>query len=790
MANAYFAMLQAVENYYGAGSDQWITMANWTGYRSSEVAAILKQTPGVTVYTNAAGEIINYSVEGAASTMTAAEATAAAAANAINSNAVTAAVATKNMQIAGDVAAGAEAGTVTIQSGATVAASGSRVMTALGHIGTWILGAGVGLKLGTWIDAGLYNLNPDFWDAHNMESLNPETWANYKVTDWIYDYSGYDDFLAYFNASDEQMYVNQDLFALTAQYLASQGWFSGTREATRGDIADDKYFYPNRVDASFPVLLSGDEVDFGSPVHTKVWFTDNTDDVYTICWQGMVTQISKEPFVSKEIYLNGSPTSANAIMMRAKDGTEFYYYSREAGVYVAPTNAVFNTTSRPFNAQDFGYTVLYGEIITSGLPEGVNNYGQVPEGITSEMSLAQILALLEQQYPDLFNQKLKQGKLNDDGTITDNYYLPIGLPSGGEEGKPVTDPDYPGQVNPDNPTTVQIIERIIDKTPNPTPQPPDPGRGGGNTPTIVTPTGTADALYTVYNPTNAEIKSFGAWLWSNNFVDQLLKVFSDPMQAIISLHKIYASPHVGGRQNIKVGYLDSGVESNYVDQQYIEVDCGSVSLPEITASILDYDPFTDLRLYLPFIGIVKIDTADAMRGSINVKYKIDVLTGTVVAFVNITRDNGAGGVIYQYTGSCAELYPLSSGSFMGIITGVLGIAAGIAGTIATGGAAAPALLGGAAGLTAMHTRVEHSNGFSGNAGALACKKPYLIISRQQNAMSNAIGETIGYPANSFVLLSQCVGYTEIKEIHLTGIDGATDAELNEIEALLKSGVII
>ena len=262
------------------------------------------------------------------------------------------------------------------------------------------------------------------------------------------------------------------------------------------------------------------------------------------------------------------------------------------------------------------------------------------------------------------------------------------------------------------------------------------------------------------------------------------------MQAIISLHKIYATPHTGGTQNIKVGYLDSGVASKWVDQQYITVDCGTVSLYEIRASILDYDPFTDVRLYLPFIGIVKLDTADVMRGRINVKYNVDVITGTVVAMVSVTRDGTAGGVVYQYTGNMAEVYPLSSGSYMGIITGVLGIAAGIAGTIATGGAAAPALLGGAAGLTAMHTRVEHSNGFSGNAGAMACKKPYLIISRQQTAMSNNLGHMTGWPSNEYVKLSQCSGLTIVKNIHLTGISGATDSELDEIENLLKEGVLI
>ena len=345
-------------------------------------------------------------------------------------------------------------------------------------------------------------------------------------------------------------------------------------------------------------------------------------------------------------------------------------------------------------------------------------------------------------------------------------------------------------MDPTNEPQVRTVTKIIEKTPDPKPAEKDPDTGTGSTPVAPSPTGSADALYKIYNPTNAQIQSFGAWLWSSNFVDQLLKIFNDPMQAIISLHKIYATPHSGGTANIRVGYLDSGVSSKWVDEQYIDVDCGSVKLLEKTGSVYDYAPFVDVRIYLPFIGIVSVDVADVMRATIGVKYRIDVITGTLVAFVSVTRDSGAGGVIYQYTGSCCEAYPLSSGSYMGILTGVLGIAAGVAGTIATGGAAAPALLGGAAGLSAMHTKVEHSNGFSGNAGALACKKPYLIISRQQSALSNGISGKGGFPANSLIKLNQCNGFTKVRFIHLQSVKNATDFEHDEIIRLLTEGVII
>ena len=791
MANAYFDMLKAVENYYGSGSDQWMTMANWTGYQSTQVAQILKQTPGITTYTNSAGELISYTVDASATSMTAAEATAATVANTINSNAATAAAVQEAVVVPANVTAGATAGTVEITSGATKVATATKASTVLGHVGTWVVGAGVGMKLGVWIDGGLYNLNPDFWDEHNMEYLNPERWTESKVTNWLYDYSGYDDFVAMVD-DDGQVYIDENLFALGAQYLASKGAFNNT--GTDMTIEDTSpLFYPDNY--VMPLYLSNYPltVKSGSGLaYTTTFSTANEQGSVHCAILGrndndiLPVFFSDQPF---DLVLTGQYVSQAAATPITRNGETFYMGVAYSGWGLI--SGIRNPADYPqYCGWDLEYIYKHGTVHQYTAVEGINEYGPMPVGITDQMTPEQVVQLLKQQFPDLWDDAIKNGSLNDDGTITDRVYIPIAIPDGGPEGQPETSPDHPGAIDPSNPTQVNIGTKILQRTPNPSPTTEDPDVGSGTTPAAPLPTGSADALYKIYNPTNAQIQSFGAWLWSSNFVDQLLKVFNDPMQAIISLHKIYATPHTGGTANIKVGYLDSGVASKWVDEQYIEVDCGTVDLPEIRANVYDYDPFTQVRLYLPFIGIVSLDTADVMRGKIGVKYKVDVITGTVVATVSVTRDNGAGGVIYQYTGSCCEAYPLSSGSYMGILTGVLGIAAGVAGTIATGGAAAPALLGGAAGLTAMHTKVEHSNGFSGNAGAMACKKPYLIISRQQTAMSNGIAGEGGYPSNSYIVLNQCRGFTKVKYIHLTGIRGATDGEHDEIIRLLTEGVII
>lgn len=795
----YFQMLNAVENYYGAGSDQWLTMANWTGYRSTEVASILKQTPGVNTIVSESGELIGWSLEGSAATATAGEAAAAIEAAAINSNAASVASAAAPLSIPGNVMVQTAPNTVTIASGATKvsgAAAGSKVATALGHVGTWVVGAGVGMKLGVWIDAAAYRAyeaghNHGLWDTSEvMEYCNPERWKENKITNWLYDYSGYDDFMAYFNADDQQVYIDENLFALMAQYINGIGGFSTSAGEV---ILDDTspLFHPNNY--VMPVNLSNTSITVrsGSGLASQTHLETQNEQGIVYCAIIGPSNDDIVPYFFSDSYFEVKGTGQYSFTTQAtpvtKDGETFYTVA-EFGSY-GLLDGVRNPGAHLQNCGwDIAYMMKYGTYTPGGL-EGLHPYAPMPTGITNQMTPEQIVTLLKQQYPGIWDDAIKVGTLNDDGTVTDRIYVPIALPTGGTEGEPTTDPQHPGTVDPENKTQTQTVTKIITPTPNPV-APTDPEVGGGDTPIPVLPTGAADALYSIYNPTLAEVKSFGAWLWSPNFVDQLLKVFSDPMQAIISLHKIYLAPHTDSPQPIKVGYLTSNVSAKVVDQQYIEVDCGSVNLLEKSGNVFDYSPFTDVRLYLPFIGIVRLDVADIMRSTISVKYRCDVITGTIAAFVNVSRDS-AGGTIYQFTGSCAEHFPLSSGSYMGIVGGLLTMAAGITTAVASGGAAIP--LAGAAvasGVASAHTNVECSNGFTANAGAMSIKKPYLIVSKQQSAMANNVSHMVGMPSNYFVKLSSCSGRIRVRAVYVDSIANATDKEKNMIESSLKSGVLL
>lgn len=336
--------------------------------------------------------------------------------------------------------------------------------------------------------------------------------------------------------------------------------------------------------------------------------------------------------------------------------------------------------------------------------------------------------------------------------------------------KDLTD-NYPQVSTPTKPPTV-----------NPTPPAP-PITGGG---------GSATGLANLYNPTLAQVKQFSRWLWGSEGLnlDQLKKLLQDPMQAIIGLHVMYATPTTGADRDIQVGYINSGVTSKIVTEQYTEIDCGTVTINEYFGDARDYSPFTQVYCYLPFIGIVELNADDVVNSTLGIKYKIDVLTGCCLAQLTVKK-YGLDAVLYTYTGNCAVQMPITSGNYLSTVSSLLGAVVSGAAAVATGGALAPVAIGAAANAMGGGARasVAMSGSLGSNAGAMGIRKPYLIIKRVESADANGYNEFYGYPTNKRVNLSQLTGYVRVKEINLSGTN-ATEDEQNEIVTLLKEGVIL
>lgn len=358
-------------------------------------------------------------------------------------------------------------------------------------------------------------------------------------------------------------------------------------------------------------------------------------------------------------------------------------------------------------------------------------------------------------------------------------------------------------------------------------------------------------LCRVYVPSLTNLSDLASYLWTDQtFLDTikniLINQFENFMEAIISLTMVPCQVPAGTAEPVKVMFLSTGLSFPPATQQFIEVDCGYVDITERYASALDYNPYTKVSLYLPFIGTVPLDTDEVMGHRVKCVYTIDIVSGACVAKILVNYPDSSDGVLYQFSGHCSISMPLTAADFSSYYAAAMSglkMAAGLA----AAGAGAPGLAGtllgeptahpsstttttrtternaatgrqiltgtesretshtpGQASFKELATRasvntvgavinskfsVEHSGGFTGNTGFLGVQAPYVIITRPDMCNPSEYGAYNGRPSMMYLYLGSLSGFTQVQNIKLTGIP-ATNPELGEIAELLKTGVIL
>lgn len=290
----------------------------------------------------------------------------------------------------------------------------------------------------------------------------------------------------------------------------------------------------------------------------------------------------------------------------------------------------------------------------------------------------------------------------------------------------------------------------------------------------------------LYNPSLSQLNNLASYMWSDLFdLDTFKKIFADPMSAILGLSIVPVAVPNGGAVDVKIGNISTGVSMSKATTQYVSVDCGTLNVEEYWGAYLDYSPYTKAEIYLPYIGARPIDIDDVMKKSVHVVYHIDILSGACCAYVKCGES-----VLYTFVGQCTASIPITGNDWTNVINGALSIAASVGSMIATGGATAPMAINSIASsaVNNLKPQIEKSGSISGVGGMLGIQTPYLILTRPNQAKPENLNTYTGYPSYVTASLSTISGYTEIDNIHLENVP-ATEAELGEIETLLKGGVI-
>lgn len=273
---------------------------------------------------------------------------------------------------------------------------------------------------------------------------------------------------------------------------------------------------------------------------------------------------------------------------------------------------------------------------------------------------------------------------------------------------------------------------------------------------------------------------------SISIVDMILN--GKAIDYVVDCHIIPVNPSISGSEKIRCGAREIDITASKVSTDYVEFNCGSVSIPLNFQNFLDFQG-TKAKLFLPFVGFIEIKPEFWNGGTLNVRYHFNVVDGSFMAFVVSSSGQSQlyNTVIGQYSGSCCVHIPVTGLNYASMLSGMMATGAGFAGATASGNAVGA--IGSALTAINMTPDTPQSNAYNSAASFMGCRRPYLLIERCVPSMSASYPHSEGFPLNVSLPISAVSGYTEIEDIDLSGV-GATQEELDELKQILTSGVYL
>ena len=229
----------------------------------------------------------------------------------------------------------------------------------------------------------------------------------------------------------------------------------------------------------------------------------------------------------------------------------------------------------------------------------------------------------------------------------------------------------------------------------------------------------------------------------------------------------------------------------------------------LQGSYLDYEPYSNYEIYVPFVGWQSVQLKDVKDGEIIVYYVVDLHSGDATAYIyncttrkTIWSGTCKIGLMLPVTNTNSlELQKQQQANSTNMILSMLGSALSIGvGVMAKNPVA---IAGGVMGGTKAIAHNVNQNlmmfdkavtSFGSGDGAIhsplavAVRKSYHIAITQTESVYKHLN---GLPYNSYQVISTLSGYIEIGDIHFDAKGyNIYSSEIDEIVALLKNGVII
>lgn len=324
---------------------------------------------------------------------------------------------------------------------------------------------------------------------------------------------------------------------------------------------------------------------------------------------------------------------------------------------------------------------------------------------------------------------------------------------------------------------------------------------------------------TLFTPSASQLRTLSGVFWNSTVFNFLHNLVTNITDLFISLAMVPFNVEAGRTVTVTWLGIESVVDLTLAAAQYYEFDMGSIDMANdnrifTSGSVLDYSPFSKLGIFLPFIGYQELDIDECRNAVLNLRYRIDILSGACVAILKV-----GGKDLYQFTGNCLTQIPITNENMQSLVSDAVNVGIAASGVAATGASVGADLAEAASSKTGVQpTDIAHahqqitrsesalasatvnaviggkptynkSGAISSSASMMSVRQPYLFLSTPRQSIPDHYQRYKGFPSNITSKLGNLSGFTVVEDIRLNGLV-ATSPEVAEIYDLLKKGVII
>ena len=290
-------------------------------------------------------------------------------------------------------------------------------------------------------------------------------------------------------------------------------------------------------------------------------------------------------------------------------------------------------------------------------------------------------------------------------------------------------------------------------------------------------------LTQTYQVSKIALDDLGAFIWNNSIFDNIKNLNNSPLENIVSCHYIPCS--IGGTNtSIKLGNITTNVSGDRLAQTVKRVNVATFTMPMYNTGFLNYEPYTEVTLYLPLVGMINLSAKDTIGYTISIDYVFDVVVGSFGVMV-YTSKGGGKTLIFSSQGTCSIDIPLTASNKAQVQGAIMQSGVNLVGS------AIAKDVGGVISDTLNIANIQHHSTTFGSpssmVGLMSPKTCYYVIRTSIPYIPNRFAHTKGYMCMSTYKLKDLKGFTKLSsDVDLSGFT-ITSEELEELKSILTSG---